>query len=22
LNYLTEEEFDEWVDPSRMTGSL
>ncbi|MBE9516960.1 MAG: class II fumarate hydratase [Bacteroidetes bacterium] len=22
LKYLTEEEFDEWVDPSRMTGSL
>ncbi len=22
LAYLTEEEFDEWVDPSRMTGSL
>jgi len=22
LGYLTEEEFDEWVDPSRMTGSL
>jgi fumarate hydratase class II len=22
LNYLKEEEFDEWVDPSRMTGSL
>jgi fumarate hydratase class II len=22
LNYLSEEEFDEWVDPSRMTGSL
>lgn len=22
LNYLTEEQFDEWVDPSRMTGSL
>ena len=22
LNYLTEEEFDEWVDPSSMTGSL
>ena len=22
LKYLSEEEFDEWVDPSRMTGSL
>jgi fumarate hydratase class II len=22
LSYVTEEEFDEWVDPSRMTGSL
>ena len=22
LKYLNEEEFDEWVDPSRMTGSL
>jgi fumarate hydratase, class II len=22
LNYLSEEEFDEWVDPSRMTGSM
>jgi fumarate hydratase class II len=22
LKYLTEQEFDEWVDPSKMTGSL
>ena len=22
LGYVTEEEFDEWVDPSKMTGTL